>query len=144
MSATMTFTGALTILHCCKCSMAFGVPQRFEQDRRSDHESFYCPAGHPQYFPQKSDNERLAMQLEQERARANQLNDRVAMKDRQLRARKAVTTRLRNRIAKGKCPCCKAQFADLERHMRHRHPGWSPDREALALSAKAAEKGGAA
>ena len=144
MSATMMFTGTFTILHCCKCSMAFGVPRRFEHDRRSDHQSFYCPAGHVQYFPQMSDNERLAGELERERARANQLNDRVAMKDRQLRARKAVTTRLRNRIAAGKCPCCKAQFSDLERHMRRRHQGWSPDREAVALSAKAARKGGAA
>ena len=44
--------------------MEFCVPDRFETDRRNDHETFYCPSGHPNIYRGKSGlekaNERVA------------------------------------------------------------------------------------
>lgn len=57
----------LATIECCRCGITFGVPELFERTRRSDHQLFYCPAGHNQYFGGKSEAERLREILEAER-----------------------------------------------------------------------------
>lgn len=129
---------------CYLCAMRFAMPLDYQRRRREDHQDFYCPAGHPQHYFAKSDAEKLRDELTRERARLDQekaevarLRGRVALRDRQVAARKAVATKLRKRIAAGKCPCCHAKFTDLARHMNTRHPDWNPERAAEALAAKA-------
>lgn len=138
-------TTTLSTITCCQCSMLFGVPARFETDRRRDHKDFFCPAGHRQHYPQRSDLEiardeaaRAKHAAEQASARAAEERNRREGAERQLRARKAVATRLRNKIAAGRCPCCSHQFKDLRAHMRTEHPQWNPERGAEALAAKGA------
>ncbi|MEA3246271.1 MAG: hypothetical protein U9Q74_08965 [Gemmatimonadota bacterium] len=69
-------------------------------------------------------------------AEAAYQRDRADRGDRQIRARKAVATRLRNRMKAGRCPCCSHRFTDLREHMRTEHPKWNPERAADALAAK--------
>ena len=50
---------------CCheKCDITWAVPTSFNKNRRKDHEFFYCPNGHPQYYTHPSEEERLKSQL---------------------------------------------------------------------------------
>lgn len=135
----------LTLEHaeCASCSMVFGLTEKFQRARRNDHNTFYCPNGHSNYYPGKSEAEKLRDQLAGERARLDQaradverLHGRVKLRERQVAARKAVATKLRKRIAAGTCPCCHATFKDLRKHMQAQHPKWSPEKAADAIAAK--------
>ena len=46
-----------------------------------------------------------------------------------LSAQKGVTTRLKNRVQKGVCPCCNRYFAQLQRHMTTQHPNFAATAE---------------
>lgn len=142
-------TGWATATVTCWCSMRFAIPQqlydfycRQNGDRLGSFE-LCCPLGH-KFVPQgKSEADKLRDQLAREKhwreqtdARNSELRRLVETRDRQVSARKAVATKLRKRIASGKCPCCHAKFPDLKRHMRTDHPDWSPEKAAEAMAEK--------
>jgi hypothetical protein len=149
MSATTVFT-TLTHVECASCGVVFGMTADFTQRRRDDHKTFHCPNGHHQYFYGETEAERLKRELQVERDRVarekhgrEQAEARVRDArletehiERRLRGTKSVVTRMKRRAAAGRCPCCSHQFKDLERHMKHQHPKWNPDRAAEALSEK--------
>lgn len=132
----MTITVASTVLrqeYCCVCGILFCFPENFEAERRRDRASFYCPNGHGQHYTGKTEadlareeaarHKRQAefwqqcaqnRRLETQRARASQ------------QATKGHLTRLRKRVAAGKCPCCAAEFQDLARHIQRQHPDFQP------------------
>lgn len=41
----------LTELNCCDCTVRFAVTKTFENRRRKDGRTFYCPNGHAQHYP---------------------------------------------------------------------------------------------
>ena len=119
-----TTTVTLNAIECADCGLVFGITERFEQNRRRRHDTFYCPLGHPNHYPQKTEEEkqreragRLAAQLDQERAHAADLQ-------RSLSAQKAATTRAKRRHAAGVCPCCNRTFQQLARHLQTKHPDY--------------------
>jgi hypothetical protein len=124
----------LATIECANCHMVFGIPTSFERDRRDDHASFYCPAGHSQWFPHKSDKEKLAAQLERERqrldaerTRSEYLRREVDRQKRKTAAQKGQLTKTKNRIKNGICPCCNRTFVDLGRHMSTQHPNYAEE-----------------
>jgi len=52
-----------TVIDCPHCGIQFAITKDFEKRKREDHETFYCPRGHSQYFPQENEKERLKRQL---------------------------------------------------------------------------------
>jgi len=60
-------TVEMSMIHCAACSNVFAVTQFFERLRHQDHMQFFCPAGHPQFFPEKSNEDRLKEMLNIER-----------------------------------------------------------------------------
>jgi len=113
---------------CCKCGIVFGVPERWQQARLEDKETFWCPNGHPQAYV-KSKADKLAEELSRERQRKAQLEDQVRAErelreaaERRISAVKGQITRLKKRTAHGVCPCCNRTFQDLSRHMATKHP----------------------
>lgn len=143
--AAMQSIAILTLEHveCAVCGMVFGVTKDFMLSRRADHRTFYCPNQHQNYYAAKSEAEKLRDELARERGRLDQaqaeterLTRRVALRERQVAARKAVATKLRKRIAAGTCPCCHAKFKDLQQHMKMEHPKWNPEKAADAIAAK--------
>ncbi len=45
---------------CPECNTVWAQTQDFNNMRRNDHKSFYCPGcGSPRYYPKKSDKELL-------------------------------------------------------------------------------------
>lgn len=109
---------------CITCSVPIIMPADTERALRRSHETYYCINGHPQYWPGKSDVEKLRdavaekeRQLAFERERAAQ---NFAARE---KAEKAVQ-RLKKRATGGACPCCNRTFVALSRHMKTKHPGF--------------------
>lgn len=111
-------------MQCCTCHLPFAVTARFEKDRRSDRETFYCPQGHAQSFRAGADEEtRLRRELDRERelreAEAARLQRVVLERDQIAKAH----GKMRVRVMNGVCPCCNRTFQNLLRHMQTEHAG---------------------
>jgi hypothetical protein len=120
----VTFTTATTIVveTCYTCGVVFGLGAEFRQARINDKKEWYCPNGHGQHYIGKSEAERLRQQLDWANSRAASWKDQAETAEARRRGEKAAKTRLKNRIAKGVCPCCNRSFVDLGRHMAGQHP----------------------
>jgi hypothetical protein len=130
---TQTVTQTLSAFNCWKCGITFAITADLEKRRRSDHEVFYCPNGHGNYFNGKTKEEKENEQLQQElknqqntiqylrEAKAN-LHTELTEQKHKLRAEKGAKTRLKNRVAHGVCPCCNRTFQNLLNHMQTQHP----------------------
>lgn len=136
MTIPATVQAVLTTITCSECGIAFGVPEHWRSTKRSDHSTFWCPNGHRQHYPGQSEAERLKSELEVERRRHEfTRNDRDAQRGRADRiekrrqAQKGITTKLKRRIAAGRCPSCKTTFAQLEAHMAAEHPHYCGDEQ---------------
>lgn len=122
---------------CIECFVKFGVPVGFSARRQSDKKSFYCPNGHSMAYTQ-SESDRLKAQLQAQQQATRAAEERAAREERwriqanetsralerRLAAQKGVTTRMRNRVAAGVCPCCNRSFENLRRHMSTKHKGF--------------------
>lgn len=127
MSTTVEVTIELSVIHCAECSMAFGVPDRFETDRRRDHRAFYCPAGHSNVFQAETEEEKLRRILQ---VRTTQYEDKRREVEDLKRRREADERRAakaRQRAGAGVCPVegCKRHFLNVKRHMAAKHPGYA-------------------
>lgn len=61
----------MTLIVCAHCGQPFAISEDREERLRKCHNTFYCPDGHPQSFPAKTDEEKLREQvaaLKQEKA----------------------------------------------------------------------------
>lgn len=127
---------SMSLVQCCQCQMPFMVTKQFERDRRNDHRNFYCPAGHDQHYPGKSELEKAREaekwakdQLIRERASFDQsrqfLNDQIKTAKRSRNAVKGQLTKTKNRITKGVCSCCNRYFKNLHSHMVGQHPDYT-------------------
>ena len=123
--STYTYTATLVVVECCECHMDFGVTPTFERDRRRDHRSFYCPVGHRQHYPQRSDVEQLRDELASTKTRLLRERDAHQHTEARRRAEKAAKTKIKKRVAAGVCPCCNRSFENLARHMASKHPDFA-------------------
>jgi hypothetical protein len=84
----------LVMEECANCSIIFGVTKDFQQRRKKDHESFFCPRAHGQNYPGKSDEEKLRDELTQERTKTTALQqqlDKTTMPRKRGRPRKWIS-----------------------------------------------------
>lgn len=111
-----------------KCGIVFAVSNHFYTEARADHRSFYYPNGHSQWFPQKSETEKLqAEKLRLEASLDFERNRRVAAQESAKQARaeekRQRTLRLnqKKRIEAGVCVHCHRTFPDVQQHMHDKH-----------------------
>lgn len=136
--ATAVFTATFEDCTCCVCGITFYVPDNWNRERRERHDSFYCPNGHSQHYPSKTDAEKLREQLAREKHRNEQSE--AMLRDQRDRARdetgrqrrftaaaRGQVTKIKNRVKNGVCPCCNRSFTNLRRHMTSQHPDWTPE-----------------
>jgi hypothetical protein len=118
--AVVSFTSIATfsVIECADCHVPFAITKRYDTDRRGDQRSFYCPNGHSNYFPGKSDAEKL----KDAEARNVHLQDQLWAAEREAEARRIERVKDRVRWAKGMCPCCRRNFSSLAQHVRKQHP----------------------
>jgi hypothetical protein len=119
---TETIFTETTSIECCRCGLIFWVSTTHYKKLRRNHKSFYCPAGHRQYFSGESDNEALKRQLKAANQREETYRYDLRYERGRVRAQKAAKTKIKNRIAKGVCPCCNRTFENLAKHMTSKHP----------------------
>ena len=123
----MNVTTTYTIIDCSECNVLFGITGEFEQRRRTDGGTFYCPVGHAQHY-RDSTEKRLAREREAHArtiARFDQVRAERDAIERSRSATRGQLTKVKNRVANGVCPCCSRTFSDLARHMTAKHPDYA-------------------
>ncbi|KKM54229.1 hypothetical protein LCGC14_1553590 [marine sediment metagenome] len=127
MSFTRTEITTYRTLGCYLCGVAFGMTDAMYRERIRDHKDFWCPNGHRQCFLGETEETRLRRQ--RDLARASQVRARRERDSarRSAAAQKGQVTRIKRRVARGICPCCRRSFVDLKRHMEGQHPGWEAE-----------------
>ena len=127
MNTTFMYTGTYVVVTCYKCGISFGMPQGFHKEAREETDkTFYCPNGHGQCYT-ISEATRLQRQLDAEREENHGLHYRLDHANRSRAALKGQVTKIKRRVGKGICPCCRRNFANLRRHMDNQHPDWSEE-----------------
>ncbi len=125
---TQTFIDTLVVVACGAkdCDVVFGMTERFYQERRSDHRTWYCPNGHPRTYLGKSETERLRERLRTAERSEQFYRDVAATARRSAAAQKGQVTRIRNLIARGICPVpgCRRSFTNVREHMATQHPDY--------------------
>src|SRR4029434_11006197 len=115
-----TFTEVVTLntLHCSHCNVLFAITADFEKRARQKRTNFYCPNGHSQWYPGKTEKE---LRQDAERRLASAQEDVRILRARITKA-EAEAKRQAKRTAGGVCPCCNRSFVQLARHMKSQHP----------------------
>lgn len=135
---TQTFTGELLVLACSACGVTFGLTTDFDEQRRADHASFSCPAGHWQAYSGRSALEKERDALRSRLATAERSEDfyrrQVVLERRRAAAQKGQRTRVLNLITKGVCPVagCRRNFRDVREHMATQHPDFHTHEDAAS------------
>jgi len=123
-SRTITETTTMNVHECPACGVLYAFTDKFEQSRRDDHKSFYCPNGHSLSYQGDTEADKLRAKLltaEAERDHARRQREEAEAEARRA-ARKLKT--LERKAAHGVCPHCKRTFQDsrLGRHIATKHP----------------------
>jgi len=125
---------------CSDCASIFAVTTKFQAERRASHKTFYCPNGHSQYYPGKTEADKFREAANEAQAQANAARHALAVKEKELRELAEAKRKLEERISAGVCPCCNRTFANLHRHMATKHPdravGAGKQRKAIAEAAR--------
>lgn len=98
MSNEILLTSKYAIETCCNCGMHFAVPVDFQNRRKEDHKTFYCPSGHGQAYTGKSQCE---FAKERNNELKNELDDalyRIGKLEGSRRALKAHLTIKKNKL----------------------------------------------
>ncbi len=115
----------LFITDCGNCGVIFAMTNDYDDRRRSDGKTFYCPNGHPRVY-RENDTTRLAKAT----ARETHLKDQLSAATRNEEAARSELLRIRSRIAAGICPCCRRTFQNVARHIETQHPDFTTPTEA--------------
>ena len=122
-------TTTYTVIDCCSCGALFAVPTDVNDELVDSGRSFCCPNGHSQSYTNSTARQlqKAKDDLAREQARHDQTRADRDATERSRRATKGQLTRVKNRVAKGVCPCCNRSFEDLAAHMTTKHPEYAKD-----------------
>lgn len=81
---------------CPVCGVGYCVPARFDEERREDHRSFYCPNGHSLSYQGESTKERTIRELGE---RVKKRDGMIARRDREIEGLRREVRSLRSRLA---------------------------------------------
>jgi 23S rRNA C2498 (ribose-2'-O)-methylase RlmM len=118
-SHTISETRFLDTLTCSNCNVLFALDSEFIATAKRDRKTFYCPNGHSQWFPGKTEKE---LRKEADRRAANAEEEARILAVQRDEARKELR-RLKQRAEAGACPYCNRSFVQLTRHIHTKHPG---------------------
>ena len=127
----MAFTTKIELatITCSKCGITFGMPERIRRERAKDHNTFYCPNGHPRYYPGETDEEKLRRRLKAAEDSNSYWREHADRLKQSRAAYKGHFTRLKQRVSEGTCPCCDEHFEDLQTHIHEQHPDFNEDED---------------
>lgn len=118
------------------CGIVFAMPDDYDDRRRRDGKTFYCPNGHGRAYLE-TEEKRLRKRLDAAERRASQAEEtarsqreRAAKAERSAIAYRGHLTRMKNRIANGVCPvpgCKRTGLIQTMRHIATKHPRWAAE-----------------
>lgn len=118
----------------CRCGGVYAITEKV---RKQTYErcggGWHCPyCRHEIGYFDNSEKDKLERELRNAKKReqwareaASQARKERDLAKRQASAQKAAKTRIKNRVARGVCPCCNRSFANLAAHMNTKHPGYA-------------------
>jgi len=124
MKATTTITEVVTLetMHCGSCHVLYAMPDGFLTERRKDHATWYCPNGHPRYYPADNEEERLKKELDKTQTFLANARSLLAVAEREKQELQKEAERLAKRAQAGVCSKCHRSFQNVKAHMGRRHP----------------------
>ena len=119
----------LSVRSCPTCGAVFAIPAVWVEQLRKEGGTFYCPNGHSLVFPKDTEVDRLKKDLAAEKQRADYHARQAEYERRAHAATKGQMTRLKNRAARGVCPCCNRSFAStrIAQHIKTKHPEYAKE-----------------
>jgi hypothetical protein len=124
---TIQFTDELIVVTCW-CGINHAVPTNLRDFQLRQHRdgkhvpTIWCPLGHEHAPAGEGEAARLRKQLEQRDRRLTALRADKDQVEASLRATKGALTKAKNRARNGVCPECNRHFANVERHVKSKHP----------------------
>jgi hypothetical protein len=120
-----TFIEAVTLtqINCGECGGTYAINERFRLHKYENNGGWHCPYCDCQwgYFGQ-TQNDNLRKQLEERERELRQVKC-MELNERNARiAAEMSRDRLRKRVSKGVCPCCKRTVKQMAAHMASKHP----------------------
>jgi hypothetical protein len=127
----ITLGVTLTAIHCGCCGGTYAINERYRERKQETGEGWHCPYCKCSWGYKEGENARLKRELEAaknqevaEQQRHDQTKTHLRETEIQLRAQKGQVTKIKNRVAKGTCPCCRRSFKDMAKHMKTEHPNF--------------------
>jgi hypothetical protein len=135
---TWSFSTSLTEIQCGQCGGVYALAENYRREKQQQGGFWNCPYCRCSWGYGEGENARLKKQLAQEKHNAEQTQarlrqeaefaaNRASIAERRRAAMKGQVTRIKNRVGKGVCPCCRRHFVNLQRHMQGQHPDWAPE-----------------
>lgn len=125
----VTMAVVLIVEDCIHCGMQFAVSKNWQDKKRNDHSTFYCPNGHSMAYNVEgpvAKAERLAKKAELDaQARINDARHAQLVAEKERDSAIRAKRKMERRISKGVCPCCNRTFEDLHRHMSTKHKDYA-------------------
>lgn len=128
-------TVELSVINCGECGGTYAINDRYRKQKAQQGGGWNCPYCKCNWgYWSDNDTEigRLKNQLKSAEKRVEwaengrrKAQQRAERTERRRRAEKAAKTRIKNRVAKGVCPCCNRHFENLHRHMQTKHPDYT-------------------
>jgi hypothetical protein len=137
--ASITVKVELTEINCGKCGGTYAINERYREQQYKNGGSWTCPYCACGWgYSQNNEVSKLKAKLQKEERRrlwaeenASQARKDAKESEQRRRAQKAATTRLKNRVKAGVCPCCHRTFKQLQAHMKNKHPDYAADNTEL-------------
>ena len=131
--AILTVRTDLRVVNCGECGGTYAIGSRYHAEKRETGGTWNCPYCKVDWgFSDSGENAQLKKQLlrqqaqhDQTRAAISNSREQYRLAESRRRAQRGANTKLKNRIAKGVCPCCSRSFQNLHRHMTNQHPDWA-------------------
>lgn len=130
-AAAVSISLEFRVITCGGCGTPFAVASDL-YDRYREGRAVRCPNPRCDWASmvlRESDVQRLNDELMKAKAAADRAHqarrwaeEQREREERSHRATKGHLSRMKQRVARGTCPCCRRHFVNLERHMAAKHP----------------------
>lgn len=133
---TLTYTDTLEVHTCPTCGIRYAIPKEWDKKNLEHGRNWWCPKGCSVGYTGKTEAEKerakrkeVEAELERTSRRLTQAQQAKHTAERQAAARKGQVTKIKNSVKNGKCPCCRRNFSNLQKHMKVVHPEFGNEEE---------------
>lgn len=131
----------LTTFSCGTCGGVYAINELVRSQHKREGTGWHCPycrEGWGYFGDGEIDKLKESLRLSNKRAdfqsrRADRQSQAARTAEYRRRAAVGRLTKIRNKIARGECPCCGKRFQNLLEHLQKRHADWVEEHGGLKL-----------